>query len=108
MEIAGLARSARREAGTSKGICEARRSTRSTGPSDGGATLPVVRPVIVNIRHHVSCAGVAAMISLMYTRTMPAYNRWMNNRLYDCCSKLSDEERKRDLIWLPELQRESV
>lgn len=37
------------------------------------------------------------MISLSYTRTMQTYNRWMNNRLYDCCSKLSDEERKRDV-----------
>ena len=36
------------------------------------------------------------MISLTYTRTMQAYNRWMNERLYDCCSRLSDEERKRD------------
>jgi uncharacterized damage-inducible protein DinB len=27
---------------------------------------------------------------------MEAYNRWMNDRLYDCCSKLSDEERKRE------------
>jgi uncharacterized damage-inducible protein DinB len=37
------------------------------------------------------------MISLSYTRTMQTYNRWMNDRLYDCCSKLSDEERKRDV-----------
>lgn len=37
------------------------------------------------------------MISLTYTRTMQTYNRWMNDRLYDCCSKLSDEERKRDV-----------
>jgi uncharacterized damage-inducible protein DinB len=35
------------------------------------------------------------MISLSYTRTMQSYNRWMNDRLYDCCGKLSDEERKR-------------
>jgi len=28
---------------------------------------------------------------------METYNRWMNDRLYDCCSKLSDEERKRDV-----------
>ncbi len=37
------------------------------------------------------------MISLAYTRTMETYNRWMNDRLYDCCGKLSDEERKRDV-----------
>lgn len=37
------------------------------------------------------------MISLTYTRTMQFYNRWMNDRIYDCCGKLSDEERKRDL-----------
>jgi uncharacterized damage-inducible protein DinB len=37
------------------------------------------------------------VISLAYTRTMEAYNRWMNERLYDCCSKLSDEERKRNV-----------
>ena len=37
------------------------------------------------------------MISSAYIRTMEAYNRWMNDRLYDCCSKLSDEERKRDV-----------
>jgi uncharacterized damage-inducible protein DinB len=36
------------------------------------------------------------MISLTYTRTMQAYNRWMNDRLYDCCGRLADEERKRD------------
>lgn len=37
------------------------------------------------------------MISLKYTRTMQAYNRWMNDRLYGCCGKLSDAERKRDV-----------
>jgi uncharacterized damage-inducible protein DinB len=37
------------------------------------------------------------MISLTYIRTMQAYNRWMNDRLYDCCGKLSDAERKRDV-----------
>jgi len=36
------------------------------------------------------------VISLAYMRTMETYNRWMNDRLYDCCSKLSDEERKRE------------
>ena len=28
---------------------------------------------------------------------MQSYNRWMNDRLYDCCGKLTDEERKRDV-----------
>jgi uncharacterized damage-inducible protein DinB len=28
---------------------------------------------------------------------MAAYNRWMNERLYACCARLSDEERKRDV-----------
>lgn len=37
------------------------------------------------------------MISLKYTQTMQSYNRWMNDRLYNCCGKLSDEERKRDV-----------
>ncbi|MBI3374319.1 MAG: damage-inducible protein DinB [Betaproteobacteria bacterium] len=27
---------------------------------------------------------------------MERYNRWMNDRLYECCSTLSDAERKRD------------
>jgi uncharacterized damage-inducible protein DinB len=27
---------------------------------------------------------------------MQAYNRWMNDRLYECCAQLTDEERKRD------------
>src|SRR5687767_4180938 len=36
------------------------------------------------------------MISTDYARTMAAYNRWMNGRLYECCAKLSDAERKRD------------
>jgi uncharacterized damage-inducible protein DinB len=30
-------------------------------------------------------------------RTMARYNRWMNERAYDLCATLSDEERKRDL-----------
>ena len=36
------------------------------------------------------------MISLTYVRTMQGYNRWMNDRLYDCCAKLTDGERKRE------------
>ena len=27
-------------------------------------------------------------------RIMAEYNRWMNERLYDCCERLSDEQRK--------------
>jgi len=34
---------------------------------------------------------------LAYARTMAAYNRWMNERLYECCARLDDEERKRDV-----------
>ena len=29
-------------------------------------------------------------------RTMARYNRWMNERIYDCCEKLPDAERKAD------------
>jgi uncharacterized damage-inducible protein DinB len=29
--------------------------------------------------------------------TMGRYNRWMNQRLYECCSRLSDDERKKDV-----------
>ncbi len=32
-----------------------------------------------------------------YARAMASYNRWMNKRIYDACSGLSDEERKRDV-----------
>ena len=28
---------------------------------------------------------------------MARYNRWMNERLYECCSRLSDQERKEDV-----------
>ena len=28
---------------------------------------------------------------------MAAYNRWMNDRIYAACAKLSDEQRKRDM-----------
>ena len=37
------------------------------------------------------------MISAAYARRMAAYNRWMNERMYDCCAGLPDEERKRDV-----------
>lgn len=30
-------------------------------------------------------------------RTLAQYNRWINERLYELCSRLSDEERKRDV-----------
>lgn len=36
------------------------------------------------------------MIDLAYCRTMAAYNRWMNERLYQACAGLGDAERKRD------------
>ena len=29
-------------------------------------------------------------------RLMASYNRWMNERIYDVCAQLSDEERRRD------------
>lgn len=34
---------------------------------------------------------------LTQTRTMAAYNRWMNGRLYATCGLLPDAQRKRDL-----------
>ena len=36
------------------------------------------------------------MNPLQYAKTLAAYNRWMNDKIYAACSKLSDEERKRD------------
>ncbi|MGE5096614.1 MAG: DinB family protein [Betaproteobacteria bacterium] len=36
------------------------------------------------------------MIDTEYARTMARYNRWMNERLYECCARLADEQRKRD------------
>ena len=36
------------------------------------------------------------MIGAEYARTMARYNRWMNERLYECCARLTDEQRKRD------------
>ena len=36
------------------------------------------------------------MSPLVWARTLSAYNRWMNERLYACCAQLPDEERKRD------------
>jgi uncharacterized damage-inducible protein DinB len=36
------------------------------------------------------------MEPVVYTRTMAAYNRWMNERLYQHCATLSDALRKQD------------
>lgn len=36
------------------------------------------------------------MDSLTYFRTLSRYNRWMNERIYDVCAKLTDAERKAD------------
>jgi uncharacterized damage-inducible protein DinB len=36
------------------------------------------------------------MISPATCRTMAAYNRWMNERLYEVCAGLTDEARKQD------------
>lgn len=37
------------------------------------------------------------MIGREHVRTMAAYNRWMNERIYPICANLSDAERKRDV-----------
>lgn len=37
------------------------------------------------------------MTPLDYAQTMAAYNQWMNQRLYDVCARLPDEQRKRDM-----------
>ena len=37
------------------------------------------------------------METLPFAQTMARYNRWMNERLYECCSRLSDSERKEDV-----------
>jgi len=36
------------------------------------------------------------MNPLEYAKTLADYNRWMNDRIYAACGKLSDEQRKRD------------
>lgn len=33
----------------------------------------------------------------MHFQTMARYNRWMNQKIYECCSGLSDEMRKREM-----------
>jgi uncharacterized damage-inducible protein DinB len=37
------------------------------------------------------------VIDTRYPRTMAHYSRWMNERLYECCSRLTDGQRKQDL-----------
>jgi uncharacterized damage-inducible protein DinB len=37
------------------------------------------------------------MIDVDYARTMARYNRWMNERLYECSARLTDAQRKRDM-----------
>lgn len=37
------------------------------------------------------------MSLLQHARRMAAYNRWMNERLYEVCATLSEEERRRDM-----------
>lgn len=37
------------------------------------------------------------MSLLEHARRMAAYNRWMNERLYELCATLSEEERRRDM-----------
>lgn len=36
------------------------------------------------------------MLSTAHVKTLAAYNRAMNERIFDCCARLTDEERKRD------------
>lgn len=40
---------------------------------------------------------MSAMIGAEYARTMARYNRWMNERLYECCARLTDAQRKEDV-----------
>jgi uncharacterized damage-inducible protein DinB len=35
-------------------------------------------------------------MKLAYAKSMARYNAWMNERLYELCARLPDEERKRD------------
>lgn len=34
---------------------------------------------------------------MVHIHAMARYNRWMNQRMYECCASLSDEQRKRDM-----------
>ena len=36
------------------------------------------------------------MSSLMDVKTAAQYNKWANNRIYNCLKQLSDDERKKD------------
>lgn len=36
------------------------------------------------------------MITTQYAQTMAQYNRWMNEKIYAACDRLSDEQRKSD------------
>ena len=38
------------------------------------------------------------MSSLMDVKTAAQYNKWANNRIYNCLKQLSDDERKKDRI----------
>jgi len=37
------------------------------------------------------------VIGADYARTMARYNRWINERLYECCAVVPEAERKRDM-----------
>jgi uncharacterized damage-inducible protein DinB len=36
------------------------------------------------------------VITASYCQAMAAYNAWMNRKVYECCARLDDAERKRD------------
>jgi len=37
------------------------------------------------------------VIGADYARTMARYNRWINERLYECCARLPEAGRRRDM-----------
>jgi uncharacterized damage-inducible protein DinB len=37
------------------------------------------------------------VIGADYARTMARYNRWINERLYECCARLPEARRRRDM-----------
>jgi uncharacterized damage-inducible protein DinB len=37
------------------------------------------------------------MIDTGFPRVMARYNRWMNERLYECCARMPDADRRRDM-----------
>src|SRR5712691_11536125 len=50
--------------------------------------------------HQVSSGrmlGSHSMETLIFAQTMARYNKWMNERVYECCARLSDRERKEDV-----------